>query len=111
MHCRFVEIDRTGVETQQDMHAAAGEVFELVNLIRDLERFCEVMSRRVTLVFDVDGHLLMPWVLIEVSADQVAILGPLIKRIGCAVNADETSARSDEVEERAFLRLRKRQFS
>src|SRR6266567_425675 len=111
MHCRLVEVYRINVEAQQDMHTTAGEVFELVNLIRYFECSFEMLSRGMTPVFDVDGDLLMPRVLIEISADQFAILRPLVESISRTVNADESFARSDELEERGFLSVRNRKFS
>src|SRR6266567_653253 len=111
MHSRLVQVYRSRFKAQQDMHTTAGEVFELVNLIRYFECLVEMMSRGMTLVFDVDGDLLMPRVLIEISADQFAILRPLVESIGCTVNTDESFARCDELEERGFLRVRNRKLS
>src|SRR6185369_13692070 len=69
------------------------------------------MSRRMTLVLNVDGDLLMPRVLVEISPDQFAIFRPFVKSIRCAVNADESLARFNEVEERGFLLVRNRKLS
>src|SRR2546422_8015613 len=70
-----------------------------------------MMSRRMTLIFDVDDDFLVPRVLIEISADQFAILRPLVESVRRAVNADEPFARSDEIEERGLLRVRNRKLS
>src|SRR5262245_13619909 len=93
------------------MHATAREVFELVNLIRYLECFFEMTSRWMTLVFDVDGNLLMPWLLVEITPDQFAILRPFVESICRTVNTDKAFACFDEVEERGFLRVRNRKFA
>ena len=42
---------------------------------------------------NVDAHVLVPRMLVEITADQLAIFGPLVKRVGCRVNADKAPAR------------------
>ena len=85
------------------MHTLAGKFFELINLVFDRERLAEMARRRMLGVFDVDGDFLMPGVPVKVAADQFAILRPLVKRVGRAVNADESFARLDEIQKCRFL--------
>ena len=49
--------------------------------------------------------------LLEIRADETAVVRPLVQRIRGAVHADEAMAARHEVDERAFLRRGKRQFT
>ena len=65
----------------------------------------------VVAVLDPDLHLLPPRVVVEVAADERAVLRPLVERIGRAVDAGEASSAADEVEERRPLARVHRQLA
>jgi hypothetical protein len=55
------------------VHAIARVVFHLVDLILDLEALTKMARRRVMLILDFDGYVLMPRMTIEVRAKTTRI--------------------------------------
>ena len=62
-------------------------------------------------ILDVDGHILMPRVLVEIAADQFPIIRPVVKSVGGGMNTDESVTRPDKVEESCLLRAAHGQFA
>ena len=85
------------------MHLVLGKIFELVDLVFDLERRRQVFHRWMRGIFHFDGNLLMPRVHVKVSADQFAVFRPLVECIRGAMNADKSFARPNKIQECRFL--------
>ena len=111
MNRRQRQINRVRVETHKDVNAVAREFFELVNLIFDFERAFQMARGRVAAVFDFNCDILMPGVLVEITADQFSVLRPFIKSVCRAVNADESLARFYEIQKSRLLLIGNRQLS
>src|SRR5262249_19432165 len=98
--------DRGRVQAHQHVQVlAVVGALELVDLVGDLERLAEVLGGRVLGGLDDPLDLLVPGVAVEVAADQFAVLGPLVERVGGAVAAGEALARLDEGEQVGLLRV------
>src|ERR1700680_4502200 len=76
VHAGCAEIDRGRVEAQQHTRAAIVEVSDLVDFGRNRERRTEKADQRTRTVGDLDGHTLMPGMLVEIAADQLEIFWP-----------------------------------
>ena len=93
------------------MRSAVVEVAELVDLIRDLERFIEERYQRVGRIDDLDPHSLMPGMTVEIASDQPPIISPLVECIDSGVNADKATTSAHEVEQSRLLRIAHRQLA
>jgi len=91
---------RSGVQSQQNMDAAARPAPELVDLVRQPERGAEVGRGRMARVLDEDPDALMPGMPVEDASEQRCVLGNLVPGVARAVNPDETSATSHVLKER-----------
>ena len=88
-----------GVEAQQHLDLAAVPVAELVDLVGQLEARAQVRGRGVLRVLDLDRHLLVPGMPVEVPADQLAVRRVFVERVGGAVDPGEAASRLDEVDQ------------
>src|SRR5262245_15967874 len=111
MHAVSTEVDRRWVEPQQDLRSALIEIPDLIDLVVDLERSSEERYERARRIGDLHSHALVPGMAVEIAAHELAIVRPLVKRIGCAMRAEKTAPGPDEVEERRLLRVAHRQLA
>src|SRR5207249_10692645 len=66
-------------------------------------------TRRSSDLFD--PYVLVPGVAVEIAADELAIVRPLVERIGGAMSAEKAASRPDEVEQCRLLRAAHRQLA
>ena len=52
-----------------------------------------------------------PGMFLEIGADELPVLGPVVERVGRAVRAHEAATASHEIRERGFLIAGQRQLS
>jgi hypothetical protein len=87
------------------------EVADLVDLVGDRERGGKKGDQWIAGLGDRDGHLLVPGVLVEIAADQLPVVRPVIEGVRCGMHADEAAAGPYEVEQRRLLRFAHRQLA
>ena len=87
------------------------EVADLVDLVLDLQRIPEKSHEGIAGIDHLDCHGLMPGMTIKVAADQIEIIRPSVKCVGCRVNTEEPAARAHEVEKSCLLRVAHGKFS
>ena len=82
------------VERRQDVNGTAWVAAEIVPFVGALPYLRQAFRRGMTKVVDADGRALDLRVAREIGADELAVPGPLILRIGRRVYANEPPARS-----------------
>src|SRR6266699_580742 len=88
---------------QEDARSLLVEVPDLVDLVLDLKRASQEGHKVIRGISDAYSHALVPGMTIEIAADERAIVGPFVKRVGGGVDAQKAMSRSNEIEERCFL--------
>jgi len=81
VYTRLAQIHRARVEAQEHARATVVEVADLVDFVVDLERAAEKRYQRIARINHVDSRGLMPRMAIEVTADQIKILWPIVECI------------------------------
>src|SRR5207249_11989815 len=79
VHTRRCEIDRRDVEAHEHVDGGARPVAELIDLIVEREARWQRRRRRMHAIFDAQRHRLVPWVSVEVGADERAVLRPVVE--------------------------------
>ena len=72
---------------------------ELIDLIHDAEGRTEVLRRRMLGVLDQDGHIFVPRMIVEVTAEHAAKAFVAIQRVGGAMRAKEGTSCFDPREQ------------
>src|SRR5205814_6286983 len=70
------------VQPQQHMHARPWIVAERVELLHHREAAAETRGRRMRLILDDHAGALRARMLLEIGADELAVLRPLVQRVG-----------------------------
>src|SRR5262245_60239540 len=82
MHVGAGEIDRGGIETQQHTRAGCVEIANLIDLVGNGNRRAEERYQRIGAIRHLDDNGLVPWVLVEITADELSIFRPPVERVG-----------------------------
>src|SRR5687767_13488760 len=107
--CR--QVHATGIQSKQHPYALARETEELINLLGRAEAWRHMRDDRILGILHFKSSFLRPGVAVENAADQLAVLRPGVKRIGCAMRPTEAFALSHEIQQLGLLAIGKRQFA
>jgi len=112
VHAVALQVHRLGIQPQQAMVARALVGFlELIDLIHDAEGRTEVLRRRMLGVLDQDGHIFVPRMIVEVTAEHAAKAFVAVERIGSTMRANEGTSGLDPSEQRITTLKRQRQLA
>src|SRR5262245_41235525 len=111
MHAGPAKVHRTLVKAQEHMRSTMVEVADLVDLVLDSKGISEKGRQWIAGINDLHRHGLMPWMPIEVAADQIEVTGPAVERVRGGMNTEEPSTRSHNIEKSCFFNAAHRKFA
>src|SRR4029453_9177863 len=96
---------------EQHMPLRAIPVSILIDLVFQRPDCRKPLGRRMLCVLYFDLYLLGPGVTVQITADHLAVLGPLVEGIRRAVDPDEALSRLEPRQEVGLVGITDRQFA
>jgi hypothetical protein len=113
VNSRIIQVQLTGFESHQDAHFVSRKVFHLVNLVLQYKPLWPLLHARELFILHENRRIKSaPGMLVEVSANHLAVLRPVRESDRGAVNADKAfSIVVNERQKRSSLLLVHFQFA